>query len=370
MYSLLRLPPCLRAQILRQTPLSPSICTTRRALTKPATPSPAPRRPTKAPPPPPPAQQPPRPPEPPPPPPRQPVLTPRPAPSRKIPSARPANPTPPPPPKSLPTLSSGPRPDYAATLLTQSDPILLYKAPSHTAFAWTSYIFGGLLLVGVYNWAIVVSLPPPGESREDGKQREGSWGAYIMTAVTMGTTLIVSIFGTVILLAPTKLVRTISLRGMAGEAVNAVAGDTAVRPMLRVEIRTPLPFMKPKFITLPPSRAFLDRKVAAVDMNLASISLAFARPWTATASTPAQSPKRFAFMRDIRRICYREGFAYLRCEGRGTFKLDLQYCELLDQGRPLDRLVSAEDVAGMGTLARWRKVLTATVRVRARLRIR
>ncbi|KAK0281620.1 hypothetical protein LTR91_003845 [Friedmanniomyces endolithicus] len=267
----------------------------------------------------------------------------------------------PPPPKSDFNASRSALPTYADTLLANhANPILLYKAPSHRSFYITSYFFGSLLLIGAYNWAIVVSEPPPGVNDQ------GSWGRYLMTGVTMGTTLVVSVFGTVLILAPVGMVGRISL--LRNPAIGVMA-EQGVRlpPVLRVEMETPLPFMKRKIHDLAPAKALLDRNVSAVDIELTSIPLKDAQAFTSdTAHLSAGVPKlqhpprdavsRFitTLTRDIRRMFYREGFAYMRSDKYGNWKVDLQHCELLDQGRPLDRLTVADPSSGKGP-ASWLK---------------
>ncbi|KAK5678407.1 hypothetical protein LTS10_008850 [Elasticomyces elasticus] len=312
MYSLLRLPPCLRTQAFRRT-----FTTTLRSLKQ--------QRPTKKPLPPP---------------------TRQPSPSNININAPPK---PPPAATARPPTSS-----YPETLLQSTDALLIYKAPPHRSFYITSYLLGGLLLVGTYNWAIVVAAPPPGV-----KDDSGSWGRYLMTAVTIGTTLVVSIMGTMLILAPVGMARSISLiRNKAGQAV------------LRIEKENPVPFMtRRKAFTTPTSAAFLDRRVATIDLDLTSIPLSHAEAFTESIVVPAVTPKlqfpptgpvsRFlaAFIHDIRRMFYREGFAYLRVDGQGTYKLDLQHCELLDQGRPLDRLTTEDLQSGTGPVAWIRRRL-------------
>ncbi|TKA79137.1 hypothetical protein B0A55_02415 [Friedmanniomyces simplex] len=265
----------------------------------------------------------------------------------------------PPPRKPTPTPSRSPAPTYADGLLNHADPILLYKAAPHRSFYITSYLFGGLLLLGAYDWAIVVSLPPAGMNDQ------GSWGRYIMNGVTIGTTLVVSIFGTVLILAPVRMVGRVSLlRGTA----SGMVGEQGVRvpPVLRIEMESPLPFMKTKTFDLVPSEAFLDRTVSAVDIELTSIPLKDAKTFTATSHLRAGMPKLqhpprdilsrsiSTLTRDIRRMCYREGFAYMRSDRYGNWKVDLQHCELLDQGRPLDRLTVEDVRRGSGPVA-WIK---------------
>ena len=331
MYSVLRLPPCVRAQVFRQTVqhATPTSYGVQRAFTnttrtlKQARPQPSNRASSKPPPP----------------------ITPA------------AVPQPPKPPVHAPS-APVPRPTYlsayTAALLHRADPLLLYKAPSHRSFYWTSYILGGLLMLGAYNWSIVVSIPPTGLDIE---KRKGSWGDYLLRSVTIGTTAIVMLFATVILIAPARMVRTVSLRSVEQAYVQGVAGGK--RPMLRVEMNAPFPFTKPKIVEVRPEEAFLDRNVAAVDIDLTSIPLPKAQEWTETAGTPAAAPRRYAFQRDIRKICYREGIAYLRCGEQGTYlKLDLQYCELLDGGQPLDRLTTPEMRVQKGWLGWVRRVVT------------
>lgn len=38
---------------------------------------------------------------------------------------------------------------------------------------------------------------------------------------------------------------------------------------------------------------------------------------------------------DVRRMCNRDGIAYVRVEGRGEWKLDVHHAMLLDEGKPI-----------------------------------
>ncbi|KAK4555086.1 hypothetical protein LTR86_007852 [Recurvomyces mirabilis] len=264
-----------------------------------------------------------------------------------VPSSKPTLSVANPPPK-LPKPAIKPGSNYAETLLHTTDEILLYRAPAHRSYYITSYILGGALFAGAYNWAtLVTSLPGADENK--------SWTRHMVSVANTLSTVLVTIFSSVLIMAPWRLVRSISLLAKKG-------ADGVKRPILQFSMRRSLPFMKPKVIQILPSQTFLDRKVSAMDINFSSVALREASAFIATADQDAPIVDRKSnpvargwntFKRDIRRMCYREGIAYLRLKDQGNWKLDLQNCALLEEGKPLDRLTGFDEVSRGREFIAW-----------------
>ncbi|KAK5126754.1 hypothetical protein LTR85_009688 [Meristemomyces frigidus] len=287
--------------------------------------------------------------------------------SQTLRQARPAKPTrkaPAPksqPPPLRPTTSPASQPQaqtskpisYAETLFASNNEVLLYRAPRHLSFFITSYIAGSLLVLGAYNWATLALKRPPGQ--EDFKPGVRGW---FLTSVSTLTTLFLAIAGTAIILAPAKMVRTITALHPSYSGIGL--------PTLRFEMRSPLPFMRTKTIEVLPSETFLDRRVSAVEIDLTSVPLTRAADFTASkqanASLPAAAARQGAvarawttLLRDTRRMFLRDGFTYVRFKEQGNWKLDLQDCELLDNGRVLERLTRPDMAPGTGVIALLRR---------------
>ena len=274
----------------------------------------------------------------------------------------PTRPSAPPPTLSRPSAAPPPSPpkprrlpSYADVLLRNGDEVLLYKAPSHRSFRITCYVLGGTLLAGAFNWVAVLQQPPPGTDPELKEKQKP--GLLLMTSTVIAT-LMTGVIATAIILAPTRMVRTVTLRGVRA----SLGGENIRTAMLSCELESELPFLEPRIIEVEPSQAYMDREVQAVDIDLTSRSLDDAQKFTATAGSPAVAPSSAesqgllgrtasTITRDVRRMFYRDGIAYLRMQNHGNLKLDLQHCELLEWGTPLDRLTTVDLARGVGPMS-------------------
>ena len=61
---------------------------------------------------------------------------------------------------------------------------------------------------------------------------------------------------------------------------------------------------------------------------------------------------------DVRRMFLRDGMAYVRIEGYGNWKLDLQGCALLDGGKPLERVMVVEEGFDRSWWSRLKELLS------------
>lgn len=182
-----------------------------------------------------------------------------------------------------------------------------------------------------------------------------TWWARI-PVMTLG--IVFAGFGCAFFLAPLKMIKTVSLLS---------ATQRGAQQCLQIESKPffrPLPFGA-KTMTIPLTDVFINRAVAATDVRFGSVTLKDGVAFTQHYATQHQRPKaplsaRFrhfnkalltffpALLRDIRRMFFRDGMAYIRIEGHGNWKLDLQGAELLDDGRPLEKLVQVEREATRG----------------------
>ncbi|EMC94322.1 hypothetical protein BAUCODRAFT_123962 [Baudoinia panamericana UAMH 10762] len=236
---------------------------------------------------------------------------------------------------------------YTEQLLGGRDEVLLYKAPNHRSYYVTSYVCGGIFVL----WALVQS-SIVGVYQQ--MNESNSWGKYVLTAITMGTSLIAVTAGMFMIMAPVGVIWTITLRSVP--LPSALNG--AKTPMLRFQMRRLVPLLKPQFVEVEPPKALLDRVVTAQDIAWTSVPLTEASAFTRTAQLESATPGGGLFQ-NIRRIAWREGFARVYFENHGTWKLDLQGCTVLDHGKPLDRLMGHHDRLATGVWGRLKQIWSA-----------
>lgn len=159
------------------------------------------------------------------------------------------------------------------------------------------------------------------------------------------------IMGTACILAPMKMIKSVAIISANGSRT------------LRLEIKRALPFMKPDILETPASKVALDRNVPGFteDIRINNIRIQEAKSFTEKYFSNSREAFQSggvlgalssfnrsllsawpATKREIRRMFTRDQMAYVRVEGNGNFKLDLQECSLLDQGRPLERIISTD----------------------------
>ncbi|KAH9826891.1 hypothetical protein Tdes44962_MAKER03278 [Teratosphaeria destructans] len=243
---------------------------------------------------------------------------------------------------------------YAQALLGDSNEVLLYRAPSHRSFAIYSLASGSLLFLGAYALATNANLIT--DSSKDTKQDKTRNRLARYAALT--SAFITASLATVCILAPAAVITSISLR--APLSMHAGGKRTTILVLRARE----WPFAPTKEIQLSPKEAKLDKRVSSTgdDLDYTSIPVTQARMSSVNAKTPANPPAKpgqgpiaralEALFRDTRRMFYRDGFCRLRAGENGkNWKLDLQHCEILDWGRPLDRLTSADTSPGFGPVA-------------------
>lgn len=262
-------------------------------------------------------------------------------PFKKPSTPRAAPPAPPPSPPS----ASGARPrtfeeQYAKRLLdyTKGKGTLVYEAPSHHTFFALSYLTGAMLNFYAGLQANMVF-----------KSTVSIW----FTAPTLLACIFVSGAGALVALAPSKLVKTITV--VPRETISST-GVVKVEPVLEIQAKAMIPFFKQKPFEAALHDVTLDRRVVATQIGAVDVPLADAAVWSSHQSR--YQPLTFgqkvtawnrslvntvpAFVRDTRRMARREGMAYMDVTGRGTWKVDLQGAKVLDNGNAFAKLVQEE----------------------------
>lgn len=161
------------------------------------------------------------------------------------------------------------------------------------------------------------------------------------------------------------MIKSISIVTTEMNFANATAKFTRAPRTLRIEIKRKLPFLKPDVLETDVANVALDRRVpvALQDLNFHSIPKAYYESWTADYLRGAAEPTRNgvtaavkglwpAIRREVRRMFLRDQIAYVQVKGNGTFKLDLQGCRMLEDGKALDRVLADDPDMGRGFL-KW-----------------
>jgi hypothetical protein len=226
--------------------------------------------------------------------------------------------------------------------------------------AIVSILTGSILLIGAYHYAQTLGLEAEGKSRPDAKLLKFTIPGVFGTAAVAAVALLLTSMGTVMLLTPCGVVRSITAR-----RITEPNGRQAATLVFQTRN---LPFSRLKRIELRPNEAFLGQKVRALELDYSNVPLAQAGEFTATASETAAAPlatdsaagRFWQFWRmNTGKALRREGIALVRLGPNGhRYKLDLWGAELLDHGRPLKMLTMEDPEDGLGLLPRlWRKYM-------------
>ncbi|KAK4508028.1 hypothetical protein PRZ48_001764 [Zasmidium cellare] len=219
--------------------------------------------------------------------------------------------------------------------------VLLYTAPRHGSFFATSYFFGvGILAGATYTGGIYLKDEPD-------KPR-------LPTSIKIAglfTVLFLALAGTTFVMAPTKLIQSISIITQSSGRV------------LRFEVRKPLPFLKPYILDASPSQLAMNGTVVSTssDASIRNVRLSEAKEFTESYFAKSQegAPRGGvlaglssfnkslvyawpAFKRDVRRMWLRDKMTYIRIQDKGHHKLDLQGCHILDEGKPLEKAIEID----------------------------
>lgn len=197
-----------------------------------------------------------------------------------------------------------------ALSLVREGKLLLFKAPSHAGFISAAWTAGALCLGG----ALIIS------SQRLYEANPGlPWfvpGVYRIVAIFMVA------FGTWAILRSSRLISSIEI----------LPGKEKARLLFSIRRNIPLPFIKPKKMTLYASDITLERKVVTMmgQPPADAGSLGIARRISGTL---------FSFFAGSRQFFFSDGIVNVHVAGhKGTWKLDWNGL-FLDGGRPLFQLV-------------------------------
>lgn len=218
---------------------------------------------------------------------------------------------------------------YASGLLGDADELLLYKAPRNVALFTSCMITGGAIQFWVATVASsLITLTVP-------------W--YAKTIMLAGC-FISSGMASAIMLTPHHLVKSISLvRTAEKEAVMRINGTSF------------FPFIKPRVMDLVPGKMMVDSNVT---MSLETtkqwwgVPLQNGKAWTQGGLRRPGEPEGNAIAKlnksllnispaafsQVRKMFNRDGMAYVRI-GSSNWKMDLEGCEILENGSVLMRMV-------------------------------
>lgn len=233
---------------------------------------------------------------------------------------------------------------------------LIYTAPRHGVFYLASYLAGGFFILGAYTYAeLVLKDPADGPKQPWWKKSIGAVSAIAAAS-----------FGTVFILGPMGMIKSMSIVSSEAGFANATAKFTRAPRLIRMEVKRKLPFLKPDVLETDISNVSLDRQVpvALQDLNFHSVPKIYSESWTADYLKGAAEPARIggitaavkglwpATRREVRRMFLRDQIAYVQVKGNGNFKLDLQGCRMLEGGKVMDRVLS-EDLGMNRGVLKW-----------------
>jgi hypothetical protein len=240
--------------------------------------------------------------------------------------------------------------------------VLLYTSPNHGTFFVSSFVVGGLFLFGAWAYAQTMLKESP-----DGVKKS-TW----IKILGASSVLPVVGFGTLFILAPQKMIKSIAVVAREPNITAAVAPVTRLPRTLRIEVKRTMPFVKPDVMEVKTTDVAMDRNVPMVlnDLNYMSVSKENAGIWTEDYFSGRFKPDSGAkgvvgnlmgifpaIMRETRRMFLRDQMARLHVEGNGTFKLDLRRCCMLENGRSLDDVLGGRVMDNMSLISRLRSIV-------------
>ncbi|KAI9886691.1 MAG: hypothetical protein M1823_001467 [Watsoniomyces obsoletus] len=210
-------------------------------------------------------------------------------------------------------------------------PTLLYQAPSHTVYIVGSYIFGGFCLAYAgFNFYSHYLLPPEGLA---------PW----VPIAFGGVCVFMTCFGTWLILAPARLIRTIT----------AIPNPKSIPPSLTLQLHVRrmliLPYRKSTVLNMSPADITLFERLYEQPMTISPDQLEKISPETKQAEENIKGLLRpfqklgAAWRRmlwSLAKIWTRGGFVKVKVKGKGgVYKVDRDGGWALDEGKALDRLV-------------------------------
>lgn len=291
----------------------------------------------------------------------------------------PSPPTPPPTPRTVPpsqkAFSKNP---YVDRLTHNSDQVLIYNSPSHTAYTLMAFFSGGCFLAMAWNSAVLSKSPTTSPAESANAEATAKlpptpwWTRWSLTFVAIASASL----GTMFILAPTKIIRRIWL--LPPQQIQGQFGTGATASYsFKIETKSILPFRQGRTITTPIHNVAIDRSIAASAADFSwhnvplSSSAAFTNHYlpsthpsntraTPNSATIASRVKGFnsallnawpALRGHAKRMFIREGIAYVHIIGEdGQWKLDLQNAEVLDRAQPVTHLMQTDGEMAKGVV--------------------
>lgn len=244
-------------------------------------------------------------------------------------------------------------------LLALGDQVLLYRAPkNHKSFTFLSIGTAFLMTAAAYQTGKLYLVDETGS-------KPLKLNAFLK-AIGFVPVLFLAVGGFMLFSAPSRLIRTIRLIGPHVPGVNERA-----QPILRCVSTVPLPFMKAQTIDCSPHRLFGNRTVPVVaaekGFNWTSIDYADSDRFTQSELDPPSQPEPRprspiqniwpSIVLQTRRMCLREGFYTIRFPEGGSWKVDLQGAEVLENAHPLAAVMTYEASDEGGLLGRVKNML-------------
>lgn len=241
--------------------------------------------------------------------------------------------------------------------------ILLYVAPSHRTFKFLSVQIGIVFTLGAYLIAQEYLKDDP---------EKGHYKPWHLKTVGGLNALFLAVAACVLFLGPSKLIQSVSVIKAASLGPSVNAGR-----LLRIEIKRMMPFAKPDVVEVPSTNIMIDREVRAGSQQIPQINIppanavAFTKAYASgtlgkggkmsiAATLFALNQSRLdafsTLKREVGRMFRRDNIAYIDIKGSGKFKLDLRDCYILDHGQPLAQFFRNVDPLARGTV--WSRMTT------------
>lgn len=264
---------------------------------------------------------------------------------------------------------------YADRLCHNTDIVLLYNSPRHSSYRIWSYICGAISFLGGVSTALLVKDESSDSTNKDANAKRVPW--FVRLSVS-SVALMFAVMGTIFVLGPSKIIRRIWL--VKNQRLQPSGGSTTrhLDYFLRLETKSMLPFRAGRTIESDISNFSIDRDVHAQQNlywnNVPLSSSDLFTSWHQNHPTPPSLGMAGRLMginaailnawpatkREVRRMFLRDGFAYVYVVGEdGQWKLDLQGAEVLDRGRPLEKLMQTDERMPKGPMVWLQRVISA-----------
>lgn len=247
--------------------------------------------------------------------------------------------------KALPGTAYG----YIKQLAQRGAPMTLYEAPSHAWMrfgSWSTAIF--CFCYGGYTLTFYLA-PPEGLAWWVGP-------SYSVIAIAF------ALVGTTFLMRTNGIVKTI-------RAIPEASGAATARLNLEVTVKSTLPFVKPRVMTVPCEKVAMKSRIVAPAEFMTPLEKVEKKKEEAAAKEARRkyemahlfsAPFRHAWrgagsaLRGMRQLFTGSGFGTLKV-GDASYRLDVTNAWMLDEGKALDRLVKVVGIDGSSD-SKWARL--------------